>query len=194
MARIERIRKGNVNMEYVQGADLAPLVQAGVAFMTTVVSILGVVATRWINAKVGTEKRTQDGQIRDYLNTALDRAIQYGAARAELPVPKVVTHSPTGEVIGNALPLNTDTGKAIVDAAAEFAKERVPDALAHFSIGDNNLKGMLAARLVEKAAGAALGGQSGVTGVGLNLLGSMVGSMAEHGVNKPAPIGGSGER
>lgn len=102
-----------------------------------VLTLLGLLVRRLIKAGVAyLETRTGlalDAHTRDYLDAALDRAVDFGLAKAA----EALGHdAPPAELRAHAL-----------HVAAGYAQERVPDALARFNVGTPALADMLAARL-----------------------------------------------
>lgn len=79
-----------------------------------------------------------DAHTRDYLDQALDRAVDFGLARA---ADTLGVAAPAAELRAHALHL-----------AAGYAQERVPDALARFHVGAGALADMLEARLATAPA------------------------------------------
>lgn len=116
--------------------DLSGLVQALVSGAATVLTGLGswaLLALRtYIRHKTGIEI---DAATRAYLDHALNNAVSWGAARAERAL------------IGKDGVTDIDLHNATVAAAAQYALDRVPDALAHFGVTPAALETMIEARL-----------------------------------------------
>lgn len=82
-------------------------------------------------------KLREDGEVRAYLNAALERAVDLALAeaRGRLPTYARLTHPEVD---------------AVVERAAEYARATVPDALARFRIDNAGLRDRVAARLATR--------------------------------------------
>ncbi|NYZ12873.1 hypothetical protein HL658_09940 [Azospirillum sp. RWY-5-1] len=117
-------------------SELAGLALAGVlGLLGLLVRGLVKVAVRHLETRTGL---MVDAATRDYLDAALDRAVDLGLAKA-------------AEALGVAAPAAELRAHAL-HVAAGYAQERVPDALARFGIGTPALADMLAARLATAPA------------------------------------------
>jgi hypothetical protein len=117
-----------------------PLASAGLEIVASLVLALGGAALlrlyRWLGL-------SQDAQVREYLDAALKRAVDFGVAEARRKFGLAVL-APGGDAYVHA-----------VDAAAAYARQTVPDALRHFGIDDGGLVDRLRARLPSPAASLA---------------------------------------
>lgn len=114
--------------------DFTPLIATGVTLLSGIVAMLGRTAVRALVAYLEHKTRMElDAHTRDYLDAALVRAIDWGTSRAE-------------QALGAGAP-TVDLRNAAVAQAAQYALERVPDALEHFGIDGDGLKAMVEARL-----------------------------------------------
>jgi|GEM_PF-1920050 len=86
---------------------------------------------------------TVDADTRAYLDKALDNAISYGSSTL------------TRAVENKSIEL--DVKNEVVARAAQYALDRVPDALDYFSINEEALKAMLTARLEKRLDGMTAG-------------------------------------
>jgi hypothetical protein len=86
-------------------------------------------------------KLREDSEVRAYLNQALERAVDLALAEAKgrLPAYAKLAHP---EVSG------------VVERAAEYARETVPDALKRFGIDSAGLRERVSARLTTRLPGS----------------------------------------
>lgn len=82
-------------------------------------------------------KLREDSEVRAYLNVALERAVDLALAEVRSSMaPRVLPMGPVSD--------------ATVEKAVEYARDRVPDALARFRISEVDLADMLRARLATR--------------------------------------------
>lgn len=112
-------------------ADLRPLWGYGVEILGTGLSILAGIATRAVTKHMSVRSQ---GMVRDYLDLALQRAIQYAV---ELALRR-----------GDDL-AQVKVRDELVATAATYAARAVPDALRTFGIDEAGLRDRLRARLPE---------------------------------------------
>lgn len=122
--------------------DFGPLVNDYVwplvgAILTALAGLAYRKVSAWLTAKTGVELERYDDMIRGYLDQALTKAVEYGRSK-----------------VGDK-PLTIDVRNQIVAAAATYAINRVPDALAHFGITAESLPHLIESRLGGVSAPAA---------------------------------------
>lgn len=116
--------------------DLSALVSALVSAAATVLTGLGSWALLALRAYVARRTGLEtDAATREYLDRALNHAVSWGAARAERALA------------GKDGVTDLDLHNATLAAAAQYALDLVPDALAHFGVTAGALETMLEARL-----------------------------------------------
>ncbi len=111
--------------------SVATLVLAALAAAVAAIARVGVKAlTGYLETKTGIEL---DASTRAYLNTALDSAVGWATLKAS-------------ERLGRQ-PISIDVKSAVVADAANYLLDRVPDALAHFSLTNADVEQLIEARL-----------------------------------------------
>jgi len=110
--------------------DFGPiLVEAVIPLLSALLLALGGWAIRWIGTRF---KLAADAEIRGYLETALERGVAYGAAKA-------------AEMAAGRARLQVRA--AAVAEGAQYVIDAVPDALRHFGVTPARLEAMIEARL-----------------------------------------------
>ena len=100
-----------------------------------VILALGGLAVRRLSDWLGLRA---DGEVRAYLNAALDRAVEFGLAEARRRAREAGVPVPAGGIAAAA--------------ARQYARDRVPEALARFGINEAALDDMIRARLPKPPA------------------------------------------
>jgi hypothetical protein len=115
------------------------------AFLSAAAMALLTLGTVAVSRLADWLKLSADDKARGYLQDAMQRAIALGLERAKADAG--LHHGPipgTGEGMGYGLSL-----------AGAYLRDRVPDALGRFKIGDEQLQQMLRARAVADGLGPA---------------------------------------
>jgi hypothetical protein len=106
--------------------DLTPLMGPVLELVAAAVTgVVGVALRRWLGLKA-------DNEVRGYLDSALNRAVLYGLNKAKDEfgqLDKVTVRN------------------AVLDAAARYAVEAVPDALRRFRITPQKVRDLVEARM-----------------------------------------------
>ena len=123
-------------MEQVAAAvvDLQPLIETALGLIATAVMGLAIFAIRalnaWLAAKLGHQNLVNEDMVRGYLSDALDRAVSYAKTKVD-----------------DADWSKVDVKSALIAEAARYAMTRVPDAINHFNLTEEDIAEMIEARL-----------------------------------------------
>ena len=109
--------------------SFGPLFDILYGFLSVALMTVGSWAIAWLGKRF---KLAADAEIRGYLETALESGIAWALREIRA----------RGETIEG---IHTDS--ALIEKAAEYVIDKVPDALDHFGIDDGALAELIAARL-----------------------------------------------
>lgn len=112
--------------------DLEPIFSVLIGILATILSVVGGFLIAWLQKRIGVENQQIDQFVREYLNTALERAVDYASVQLR----------ESGTV-------SIETNSAFVKMAADYVLQHVPDAVAYFGISEVQLKELVIARLRE---------------------------------------------